>query len=222
VIELKGVTREYEVGGHPVHALCGIDLHIQAGEYVSVMGPSGSGKSTLLHILGCLDRPTAGTFLLDGEDVGTLPDESLARIRQRKIGFVFQAFHLVPRLSAAENVELPMIFASMPKSERSERVSKALHEVGLEGRSDHRPDQLSGGERQRVAIARSVVMGPSILLADEPTGNLDAKSGKEVMGLLEGMNTSGLTLVVVTHDPVIGGKARRRIRLQDGAIAEDA
>jgi putative ABC transport system ATP-binding protein len=186
------------------------------------MGPSGSGKSTLLHILGCLDRPTAGTFLLDGEDVGTLPDESLARIRQRKIGFVFQAFHLVPRLSAAENVELPMIFASMPKSERSERVSKALHEVGLEGRSDHRPDQLSGGERQRVAIARSVVMGPSILLADEPTGNLDAKSGKEVMGLLEGMNTSGLTLVVVTHDPVIGGKARRRIRLQDGAIAEDA
>jgi putative ABC transport system ATP-binding protein len=221
VIELRGVRREYEVGGRPVHALRGIDLVIRPGEYVSVMGPSGSGKSTLLHILGCLDRPSSGSFLLAGEDVGTLPDDALARIRQAKIGFVFQAFHLVPRLSAAGNVELPMIFAGVPRAERAERVTKALGAVGLEARADHRPDQLSGGERQRVAIARSVVMGPSILLADEPTGNLDAASGKEVLALLEGMNASGLTLIVVTHDPSLGERARRRIRLHDGSIAED-
>lgn len=221
VIELRGIRREYEVGGRPVHALRGIDLDIGRGEYVSVMGPSGSGKSTLLHILGCLDRPSAGSFVLEGEDVGALPDDALARIRQARIGFVFQAFHLVPRLSAAGNVELPMVFAGVPRAERAERVSRALRAVGLEGRADHRPDQLSGGERQRVAIARSVVMGPSILLADEPTGNLDAASGKEVLALLEGMNAGGLTLIVVTHDPALGERARRRIRLRDGAIAED-
>jgi len=221
VIELRDVRREYEVGGRPVYALRGIDLVIRPGEYVSVMGPSGSGKSTLLHILGCLDRPSSGAFLLEGEDVGTLPDDALARIRQAKIGFVFQSFHLVPRLSAAGNVELPMIFAGVPRAERGERVTKALSAVGLEARADHRPDQLSGGERQRVAIARSVVMGPSILLADEPTGNLDAASGKEVLALLEGMNAGGLTLIVVTHDPALGERARRRIRLRDGSIAED-
>ncbi|MCC6132793.1 MAG: ABC transporter ATP-binding protein [Acidobacteria bacterium] len=222
MIELRGVTRQYEVGGRPVHALRGIDLVIEKGEYVSVMGPSGSGKSTLLHILGCLDRPTSGSFLLDGEDAGRLADASLARIRQLKIGFVFQAFHLVPRLSAAGNVELPMIFAAVPRAERARRVLDALRAVGLEARADHRPDQLSGGERQRVAIARSVVMGPSILLADEPTGNLDAASGKEVVALIEKMNASGLTVIVVTHDPAIGSRARRCIRLRDGAIAEGA
>ncbi|MCK6682863.1 MAG: ABC transporter ATP-binding protein [Thermoanaerobaculia bacterium] len=222
MIELRGVTRQYDVGGRPVHALRGIDLVIEKGEYVSVMGPSGSGKSTLLHILGCLDRPTSGSFLLDGEDAGRLADASLARIRQLKIGFVFQAFHLVPRLSAAGNVELPMIFAAVPRAERARRVLDALRAVGLEARADHRPDQLSGGERQRVAIARSVVMGPSILLADEPTGNLDAASGKEVVALIEKMNASGLTVIVVTHDPAIGSRARRCIRLRDGAIAEGA
>lgn len=222
MIELRGVTRQYDVGGRPVHALRGIDLVIEKGEYVSVMGPSGSGKSTLLHILGCLDRPTSGSFLLDGEDAGRLADASLARIRQLKIGFVFQAFHLVPRLSAAGNVELPMIFAAVPRVERARRVLEALRAVGLEARADHRPDQLSGGERQRVAIARSVVMGPSILLADEPTGNLDAASGKEVVALIEKMNASGLTVIVVTHDPAIGSRARRCIRLRDGAIAEGA
>jgi putative ABC transport system ATP-binding protein len=221
VIELERISRVYHVGGRPVHALHDIDLTIPAGEYVSVMGPSGSGKSTLLNLLGCLDRPTSGAYRLDGRDVAKLDELELSRVRRHKIGFVFQSFHLVPRLSAAQNVELPMIFAGIERQERTERVGNALESVGLSERAGHRPDQLSGGERQRVAIARAVVMGPTVLLADEPTGNLDSASGKEVITLLESMNGSGLTLVVVTHDPEIGGKARRRIRLLDGGIAGD-
>jgi len=221
VIELEGISRVYHVGGRPVHALHDIDLAIPAGAYVSVMGPSGSGKSTLLNLLGCLDRPTSGAYRLDGRDVARLDELELSRVRRHKIGFVFQSFHLVPRLSAAQNVELPMIFAGVERQERTKRVETALDAVGLSERAGHRPDQLSGGERQRVAIARSVVMGPKVLLADEPTGNLDTTSGKEVIALLESMNAAGLTLVVVTHNPEIGDHAHRRIRLLDGGVAED-
>ncbi len=222
MIELRGIARTYEVGGRPVHALHEIDLTIPDGDYVSVMGPSGSGKSTLLNLLGCLDRPTSGSYRLDGEEVGQLDEGALSRVRRHKIGFVFQSFHLVPRLTAAGNVELPMFFAGVDRSARSERVARALADVGLSDRAHHRPDQLSGGERQRVAIARATVMGPSILLADEPTGNLDTASGSEVVALLERMNASGLTLIVVTHDPAIGSRARRQVRLLDGALVEGA
>ena len=208
----------YHVGGRPVHALRDVDLEIAAGAYVSVMGPSGSGKSTLLNVLGCLDRPTAGSYVLDGQEVAKLDERALSRVRRHKIGFVFQAFHLVPRMTAASNVELPMMFAGVDRSLRARRVDEALRSVGLSGRAHHRPDQLSGGERQRVAIARAVVMGPSILLADEPTGNLDTVSGAEVVGLLERMNAGGLTLIVVSHDPSIGRRASRQVRLADGAV----
>jgi putative ABC transport system ATP-binding protein len=222
VIELRGAARTFEVGGRPVHALLPTDLRIERGEYVAIMGPSGSGKSTMLNLLGCLDRPTSGTYVLDGQDVGGLDDDALSAVRQKRIGFVFQAFHLVPRLTAAGNVELPMIFAGVDPAERRERVAEALDAVGLTGRAGHRPSQLSGGERQRVAIARSVVMRPSILLADEPTGNLDSRSGGEVLELIEGMNARGLTLVVVTHDPLLGARARRLVRLADGRVVEDS
>jgi len=217
MISLTGITRTFEVGGRPVHALRGIDLEVPDGDYLAVMGPSGSGKTTLLSILGCLDRPTAGSYRLDGSEVAGLDDQALSLVRRHKIGFVFQTFHLVPRLTAQENVELPMIFAETPHAERVERARAALAAVGLSGRADHRPDQLSGGERQRVAIARAVVMGPSILLADEPTGNLDSKSGHEVVALLERMNESGQSLILVTHDPALGRRARRRLGLVDGA-----
>jgi putative ABC transport system ATP-binding protein len=221
VIELGGVSRVFEVGGRPVHALREVSLEVPAGEYLSVMGPSGSGKSTLLNILGCLDRPTAGSYRLGGEDVGRLDERALSRIRGHDIGFVFQAFHLVPRMTAVQNVELPMVFAGVPREERAGRVRNALGSVGLLERAEHRPEQLSGGERQRVAIARAVVMGPKVLLADEPTGNLDSVSGAEVVALLERMNAEGLTLVVVSHDPAIGGRARRRVRMADGAVVDD-
>jgi putative ABC transport system ATP-binding protein len=221
VIELRGIARVFEVGDRPVHALRGLDLTIGAGEHVAIMGPSGSGKSTLLNVLGCLDRPTAGSYRLDGEEVGSLDEAGLCRVRQRKIGFVFQSFHLVPRLTAAANVELPMVFAGVPRAERQERVREALSAVMLIPREGHRPSQLSGGERQRVAIARAVVMRPSILLADEPTGNLDSASGAEVLELIEGLNARGLTLIVVTHDPAVGSRARRLVRLADGAVVED-
>jgi len=217
VISLSGITRTFEVGGRPVYALRGIDLEMAAGDYLSIMGPSGSGKTTLLTILGCLDRPTSGSYRLDGREVAGLDDAALSLVRRHKIGFVFQTFHLVPRLTAQENVELPMVFAEVGHRERAERARVALAAVGLAERVTHRPDQLSGGERQRVAIARAVVMGPSMLLADEPTGNLDTKSGSEVVELLERMNADGLTLVVVTHDPSLGARARRRLGLVDGA-----
>ncbi len=219
MIELSGLGRDYEVGGRPVHALAGIDLSIPDGDYVSIMGPSGSGKSTLLNILGCLDHPTAGSYRLDGREVASLPEEELTRIRRHRIGFVFQTYHLIPRLTAAGNVELPMIFAGVEREERSRRVREALEAVALSGRADHGAEQLSGGERQRVAIARGIVMGPTLLLADEPTGNLDTGTGLEIVRLLEDLNAGGLTLVVVTHDPAIGRRARHRLRLVDGRIA---
>ena len=222
MIVLSRIFRTYDLGGKPVHALRGIDLEVGKGDYLAVMGPSGSGKSTLLNILGCLDRPTSGSYTLDGREVSGLSDEELSLVRRHKIGFVFQVFHLVPRLTALENVALPMLFAGVPMKDRNERALASLAAVGLSDRTDHRPAQLSGGERQRVAIARATVMGPSILLADEPTGNLDLKSGREVIDLIERMNAAGLTLIVVTHDPNIGARARRRLRLVDGAAEPDA
>jgi len=221
MIKLAGVSRTYEIGGTPVHALQSFDLEIADGDYVAIMGPSGSGKSTLLNIIGCLDRPTSGSYVLDGKEVARLSEEELSLVRRHRIGFIFQTFHLVPRLTATANVELPMIFAGVERAERRERAAHALAAVDLTDRASHRPDQLSGGERQRVAIARAVVMGPSTLLADEPTGNLDSKSGDEVIQLLERMNRDdGLSLIVVTHDPAIGQRARRRVRLMDGRLAE--
>jgi putative ABC transport system ATP-binding protein len=221
VIELRGLSRHFKVGYQIVRALQDIHLTIPDGDYLALMGPSGSGKSTLLHILGCLDRPTSGQYLLDGREVGSLPEDELAEVRSRKIGFVFQFFHLIPSLTATENVELPMILAGMRPAERRERVAKALGAVGLTDRAAHRPDQLSGGQRQRVAIARATVMGPSILLADEPTGNLDRASGLEVIELIERMNREGLTLVVVTHDPEVGQRARRILKIVDGRISSE-
>jgi len=221
VIELRDLTRHFQVGDQTVRALQDVSLTITDGDYLALMGPSGSGKSTLLHILGCLDRPTSGSYMLDGREVGSLPESDLAAVRSHKIGFVFQFFHLVPRLTAAENVELPMVLAGVRPAERRTRVTRALSAVGLTDRAAHRPDQLSGGQRQRVAIARATVMGPSILLADEPTGNLDRASGSEIIELLERMNREGLTLVVVTHDPEVGGRARHILKLVDGRIATD-
>ena len=221
MITLSGITRIYEVGGRPVHALRGIDLEVPDGDYLAIMGPSGSGKSTLLNLIGCLDRPTSGSYVLEGREVSGLSDQELSLVRRHKIGFVFQIFHLVPRLTAAANVALPMLFAGVPPRERAEKAARALASVGLSDRAEHRPEQLSGGERQRVAIARATIMSPSILLADEPTGNLDTKSGREVVELLEEMNRGGLTLIVVTHDPAIGGRARRRLRLTDGTAVEE-
>ena len=218
MIELRGIERTFEVGGQPVHALAGIDELIGEGEHVAIMGSSGAGKSTLLNILGCLDRPSAGSYVLDGRDVARLSEAELTEVRRHKIGFVFQSFHLVPRLTAAANVDLPMLFAGLRKAERRERVARALAAVGLSARADHRPDQLSGGERQRVAIARAIVLGPKILLADEPTGNLDSRSGNAVLELLEKMRAEGLTLVVVTHDPNVARRADRVLTLRDGKI----
>jgi len=218
VIELDGVWRIYRVGEGEVQALKHVSLTIERGEHVALVGPSGSGKSTLLHIVGCLDRPTRGRYLLEGREVGTLSEGERSLIRRHRIGFVFQFFHLLPRLSALGNVELPMLFAGTAPEERRERASLALKAVGLSHRAEHRPDQLSGGERQRVAIARAVVMDPAVLLADEPTGNLDRASAGEVMELIEGMNAKGLTLVVVTHDPAIAERAKRVVRMDDGAI----
>jgi putative ABC transport system ATP-binding protein len=218
VIELRGIGRDYVVGGRLLRALAEVDLVLPDGDYVSIMGPSGSGKSTLLNLLGCLDRPTRGEYRIDGTDVLGLPDSELARIRGHRIGFVFQSFHLVPRLSALGNVELPMIFAGIPRPERLRRAAEALDSVGLSPRADHRPEQLSGGERQRVAIARAIVMRPAVLLADEPTGNLDSASGHEIVERLEALQAAGLTLVVVTHDPAIGCRALRQVRLADGAV----
>jgi putative ABC transport system ATP-binding protein len=221
VIQLSTLDRTFMVGGRPVHALRNIDLKIESGEYVSIMGASGSGKSTLLNILGCLDRPTAGSYRFAGEETAHLAESQLSRLRRHQIGFVFQFFHLVPRLTAAANVALPMVFAGIPPQERAARASQVLEVVGLTPRAGHRPDQLSGGEQQRVAIARAVVMNPALLLADEPTGNLDSASGREIVSLIEGMNRRGLTLIVVTHDPQIGERARRQIHLSDGRIVGD-
>jgi putative ABC transport system ATP-binding protein len=222
LIELKGIERVFQLGDTTVHALAGLDLRIDNGEYVAVMGPSGSGKSTLLNLIGLLDRPNAGTYLLEGRDVTTLSPDEQARVRSERIGFVFQSFHLVPRLTAAENIALPMTLAGIPAKERNERVAKALAGFGLENRADHRPDQLSGGQRQRVAIARATIMQPALILADEPTGNLDRHTGEEVVDLLEGLNASGVTLIVVTHDQAMGARARRQLVMEDGRLEHDS
>ena len=221
MIQFEQVSRSFMVGDQEVVALREITLSIAAGDYVSIMGPSGSGKSTLLNLIGLLDRPTAGTYRLDGGNVTDLDDEQQARVRSEKIGFVFQAFHLVPRLTAAMNIELPLILAGITPAERKARVAKLLDNYGLTDRADHRPDQLSGGQRQRVAIARATSMHPSVLLADEPTGNLDQTTGKEVMNLLEQLVEQRVTLIVVTHDPAIGGRATRQLRMVDGQIIRE-
>ena len=218
MIELSQVSRIFAVGDQQVAALRGIKLEIAAGDYVSIMGPSGSGKSTLLNLIGLLDRPSSGTYRLDGGDVTDLTDEQQAKVRSEKVGFVFQSFHLVPRLTAAMNIELPLILAGIPAAERKARVAQLLENYGLADRADHRPDQLSGGQRQRVAIARATSMHPTVLLADEPTGNLDQATGKEVMNLLEQLVAQQVTLIVVTHDPAIGGRATRQVRMVDGQI----
>lgn len=218
MIELADIRRTFVLGDSEVHALAGVSAAIDAGEHVAIMGPSGSGKTTLLNLLGCLDRPTSGVYRLDGERVSDLSDAELTHVRRHKIGFVFQSFHLVPRLSAAENVELPMLFAGLPAAERRSRVAAALDRVGLSPRAAHRPDALSGGERQRVALARAIVMRPAMLLADEPTGNLDTRSGDVVLDLMDELNEAGQTLVVVTHDPRVARRANRLLVLVDGEI----
>ncbi len=221
LISLHNIQRVFDVGNETVHALQDVELRIEKGEYLSLMGPSGSGKSTLLNMLGLLDRPDNGVYELDGRDTTTLDDVEQAHVRGRKIGFVFQFFHLVPRLSALENVELPLMLSGAPVEPRRKRVRTLLEEMGLGARMDHRPDQLSGGQRQRVAIARATVARPELILADEPTGNLDSKSGGEVIQILERLNTNGMTLIVVTHDAEIGRRARRQLRMVDGCITED-
>lgn len=222
LIELDRINRTFTLGDSVVRALCDINLSIAPGEYVAIMGPSGSGKSTMLNLLGLLDRPDGGAYRLEGRDVTTLNPDEQARVRSERIGFVFQSFHLVPRLTAAENIALPMMLAGIAASERNHRVAKALREYGLESRATHRPDQLSGGQRQRVAIARATVMQPAVLLADEPTGNLDRTTGEEVVRLLEELNAQGVTMIVVTHDQTLGARAHRQISMLDGAIAADS
>ena len=222
LIELQGIERIFQLGESTVHALSALNLSVDAGEYVAVMGPSGSGKSTLLNLLGLLDRPSSGTYRLEGRDVTTLSHDEQAKVRSQRIGFVFQSFHLVPRLTATENIALPMMLAGIPSRERNSRVEKALKDFGLEQRSDHRPDQLSGGQRQRVAIARATIMQPALILADEPTGNLDRHTGDEVVHLLEALNASGVTLVVVTHDPALGARAKRQLVMEDGGLKQDS
>ncbi len=221
MIRLEKVCRDFQVGDQVVHALDHVDLDIEPGEYLSIMGPSGSGKSTLLNILGLLDRPNSGTYWLNDADVSSLDDDALAEQRQRNIGFIFQAFHLIPRLSALENVELPLLLAGAPVAARRERAREVLDSVGLAARSDHRPDQLSGGERQRVAIGRAIVMKPGLLLADEPTGNLDSRSSEEVIDIVEQLNRDGIGLMIVTHNIDIGRRAHRHISLRDGKIMNE-
>ena len=221
MITLENIQRIFPVGDQEVHALRDIDLQIEPGEYVSIMGPSGSGKSTLLNLLGLLDHANSGTYFLSGEDVTKLSDEKLARIRRERIGFVFQFFHLVPRLTAAQNIELPLTLSGIAPDQRHEKVYKALAAMGIADRAGHRPDQLSGGQRQRVAIARATVMEPHLILADEPTGNLDRASGKEVVSILEELNQNGITLLVVTHDPELGARSKRSLRMVDGSIVSD-
>lgn len=222
-VEAVDVTRSYELeGGITVDALRGVSLRIDPGEYLAIIGPSGSGKSTLMHLLGCLDRPTTGQLLIAGRDVSTLDDSELAELRNHTIGFVFQSFQLLPRITATANVTMPLVYRGTPRAERIERAHAALESVGLGHRLDHRPTQLSGGEQQRVAIARALVSEPTVLLADEPTGNLDTKSGQDVMALLEQLNSDkGVAVVLVTHDHEVADRSRRRIRIRDGLIESD-
>lgn len=221
VIEIRDIIRDFKLGQETVHVLKGIDLDIKRGEYVAIMGPSGSGKSTLMNLLGCLDTPTAGSYMLNGNDVSQMTDDELADIRNTEIGFVFQTFNLLPRTTALDNVALPMIYAGQSKKAREERASEVLTDVGLADRMDHKPNQLSGGQRQRVAVGRALVNKPSIILADEPTGNLDSKTGTEIMALFDEIHAKGNTVIMVTHEEDIAAHAKRVIRLRDGIIESD-
>jgi len=221
MIRLQHIERVFQVGEEEVHALRDVDFSAANGDYIAIMGPSGSGKSTLLNIIGLLDRPDGGTYELDKIMTTTLDDKQQAEVRRHKIGFVFQFFHLVPRLTAEQNVELPLVLAGVDRSERNRLVGETLKTFGIGDRARHRPDQLSGGQRQRVAIARATIMKPSVILADEPTGNLDRASGNDVIEILEELNAQGMTLIMVTHDPELGARARRRIKMVDGRIEED-
>ncbi|WP_272494271.1 MULTISPECIES: ABC transporter ATP-binding protein [Flavobacterium] len=221
IIEIKGITRDFPLGNEIVYVLKGIDLHINKGEYVALMGPSGSGKSTLMNLLGCLDTPTAGSYVLNGKDVSKMKDDELAEIRNKEIGFVFQTFNLMPRTTALDNVALPMIYAGYDKNSRTKRATTVLTQVGLSDRMDHKPNQLSGGQRQRVAVARALVNHPSIILADEPTGNLDSKTSVEIMNLFDEIHANGNTVILVTHEEDIAKHAHRIIRLKDGMIESD-
>jgi putative ABC transport system ATP-binding protein len=222
LIELHGISKTYEVGAEEVHALKDVGLSVTGGEYVAIMGPSGSGKSTLMNIIGCLDGPTSGSYRLKGREIGTLDDDDLAEIRSAEIGFVFQTFNLLPRMTAFQNVELPLVYGRAERGARAERVWKTLEAVGLRERAQHRPNELSGGQRQRVAIARALINRPSIILADEPTGNLDSATGEEIMQIFRDLNNAGNTIILVTHEQYIADHARRIVRLKDGAIASDA
>ncbi len=221
LIRLDSICRHYEMGSETVHALRGVSLSVEPGEYVAIMGPSGSGKSTLMNVLGCLDTPSSGTYELNGHNVSEMDDDELADIRNREIGFVFQTFNLLPRSTALRNVELPLIYAGVPLDERRDLALAALKDVGLEGRVNHKPNEMSGGQRQRVAVARALVNRPSILLADEPTGNLDSRTGTEILQLFEDLYRMGNTLIVVTHEERVARHARRIIRIQDGLVAAD-
>ena len=221
LISLRNLHRVYEVGTEKVHALNGVDLDIAENEYVAIMGPSGSGKSTMMNLLGCLDTPSEGSYTLKGQEIGKMSDDELARIRNMEIGFVFQTFNLLPRASALHNVELPLVYAAVPAKDRQVRAKAALDKVELSGRMTHRPNELSGGQRQRVAIARALVNNPSILLADEPTGNLDSKTGNEIMALFAKLHSAGNTIILVTHEADIAAYARRAIHLRDGQIEKD-
>jgi putative ABC transport system ATP-binding protein len=221
IIDIKDITRDFPLGNEVIKVLKGIDLVINKGEYVALMGPSGSGKSTLMNLLGCLDTPTSGTYILNNKNVSTMQDDELAGIRNKEIGFVFQTFNLMPRTTALDNVALPMIYAGYSKTERNERATEVLKQVGLGDRMDHKPNQLSGGQRQRVAVARALVNKPSIILADEPTGNLDSKTSEEIMGLFNDIHALGNTVILVTHEEDIAAYAHRIIRLKDGLIESD-
>ena len=222
LIKLRDIMKVYHMGGEDVVALKDIDLDIRAGEYLAIMGPSGSGKSTLMNIIGCLDIPSGGSYHLNGQEIATATEDELAAIRNREIGFVFQTFNLLPRATASKNVELPLIYAGVPPDERRERAAETLAAVGLAKRGHHKPNEMSGGERQRVAIARALINRPSVVLADEPTGNLDTKIGEEILGVFGEINDEGKTLIVVTHDPDVAARARRKIVLRDGQIVEGA